>query len=250
MRYRDLVERLGADQPVYGFEAPVGPDGRATLLTLEELADRYVRELRDRQPSGPYYLCGYCWAGALAFEMACQLRQAGQEVALLALIDSACPGDRTTTPLYRRARARARAFLARAGRNLRRLRELEATAMPGFLAERLTNLCTEVVGGVAYRWSRRLQRPLLPAFRDRRGALTQAGRRYRPAAYPGRVTLFRAASPSPGDDPFWGWGRVAAGGVELHEVAGEHLTLMHDPHVAELASRLRHCLDRARASCP
>jgi amino acid adenylation domain-containing protein len=246
LRYRDLVARLGPEQPVYGLEAPVGSDGAAVLCAMEELAARHVKELRERQHRGPYFLCGYCWAGALAFEMACQLRSAGEDVALLALIDSVRPGVRRAGSAHRRARKQLGQFLSRVGRNLRRLGDLEVREMRGFLAQRLVNLATEVAGVSAYRWSRRLQRPLLPTFRQPFGALTQAGRSYRPRVYEGRVTLFRVANLPGMDDPSWGWSGVAAGGVELHDAPGEHLTLMHDPHVDGLAAQLRECIYRAR----
>ena len=67
---------------------------------------------------------------------------------------------------------------------------------------------------------------------------------------PGSVTLFKARLPdSPASaEGTLGWARVATGGVEVHQVPGEHMTMMHQPQVEELARQLRACLDRARAS--
>jgi amino acid adenylation domain-containing protein len=246
LEYRELVGHLDPDQPVYGVEAPPG-DGEAVLRTIEQLASDYVRDLRRQQPSGPYFLCGYCWAGALTFEMARQLRQAGEEVGLLALIDAACPGTRAV-PIAAHVTRRGRSIWTRLSRNLRRLPQLRARAAPQFLWERVVNLGTELVGTLAYSWSVRLRRPLLPAFRRRRQALLYAARSYRPPVYPGRVTLFRArnGTAAAGPPALWGWDRVAAGGVELHEVAGEHLELLKAPRVAELAATLQRCLELAR----
>src|SRR3954468_7974638 len=53
------------------------------------MAACYAQELRAFQPHGPYYLGGYCFGGNVAYEMARQLRAAGEEVALVALLDSA-----------------------------------------------------------------------------------------------------------------------------------------------------------------
>ena len=83
MEYRDLVRHLQPHQAVDGCELPDRPQGEQVLNTLEELAGDRVREVREKQPTGPYFLCGYCWGGVLAFEMARQLRAAGGEVALL-----------------------------------------------------------------------------------------------------------------------------------------------------------------------
>jgi len=58
---------------------------------VEEMATRYLTELRSLQPAGPYCLGGYCFGGYVAYEMARQLDKAGEKTALLLLIDSAAP---------------------------------------------------------------------------------------------------------------------------------------------------------------
>jgi oxalate---CoA ligase len=248
MDYRELVSRLGPDQPVYGFEAPSRTNGQPVLSTLEELAARYLRQMRARQPTSPYFLCGYCWAGALAFEMARQLRAGGEDVALLALIDSKCPGP-DPRRLHRRIGSLVAKIWGLVTQNLRRLVSLKPKAVPSFLQQRIVNIGIRITPVQAYRLSLRFGRPLLPTFRDVYGGLLGAGWIYRPTRYPGRVTLFRAtASGEPRvPDLDWGWNRVAAGGVESHEVIGEHMTLMHEPQVEALAVQLSACIKRARA---
>jgi hypothetical protein len=82
-------------------------------LTVEDIAASYIREVRAVQPEGPYFLGCFCFGGVVAFEMAQQLRAQGQDVALLALLD-------TKRPKYRPKEAdRARqAFHARRLRSL------------------------------------------------------------------------------------------------------------------------------------
>ena len=85
--YRNLVRHLDPEQPVYGLQS-VGLDGRAPpLITVPDVAAHFLRGLRDVQPAGPYLLGGYCFGGVVAVEMAHQLEQAGEEVALLALFN-------------------------------------------------------------------------------------------------------------------------------------------------------------------
>ena len=89
--YRKLWKRLGPDQPMYLLE-PVGLDGVSKPLeTVPAMAERYVSELRGVQPSGPYQLIGFCFGGAVALEMAGLLEAAGEEVALVAVIDGGLP---------------------------------------------------------------------------------------------------------------------------------------------------------------
>ena len=252
MQYRELASALGPDQPVYGFEAPRGSNGEPVLSTIEGLATKYVRQMRAKQPTGSYSLCGYCWAGPLAFEMARQLRAIGQEVGLLALIDSPRPGRRGARRVHRRIQIQSRKLWKLIVKNVHRLAQVEPRVIPSFLRERLVNIVTRLTGVPAYRMSVRLRRPLLPTFRQTRGALLHAEKAYRPEVYPGRVIVFRAraAGTLRLEDHSAGWARLAAGGVEVREVAGEHLTIMQEPYVQTLAAELRDCLYRAGEGSP
>jgi len=86
--YRELANQLGPDQPFFGLQSR-GLDGsEEPLSTIEEMAELYLKEVRTVQPHGPYFLGGYCMGGAVAYEMACQLKASGEEIALLALFDT------------------------------------------------------------------------------------------------------------------------------------------------------------------
>src|SRR5688572_10921850 len=60
------------------------------------MAAQYVKDLRAFQPHGPYYLGGYCFGGNVAYEMARQLMEAGEKVALLVLLNSNPPNSSYT----------------------------------------------------------------------------------------------------------------------------------------------------------
>ncbi len=71
---------------------------------------------------------------------------------------------------------------------------------------------------------------------------------YRPRAYSQRVSLFKV-TPLGGKnarDPTWGWSMLAAGGVEVINLDGEHLTVLRHPHIEGLVRALSGCLARAR----
>ena len=87
--YRELVEKLDADLPVYGLRAP-GVDGECLpLRTIEETGRTQRRAGPSRvQPYGPYHLIGYCYAAVVVFEMARQLVEQGEELAIVGLIDA------------------------------------------------------------------------------------------------------------------------------------------------------------------
>src|SRR5690606_29207624 len=92
--YADLARLLGRDQPLYGLQSR-GLDGLETPFDrIEPMAAHYVSEIRKVQPTGPYYLGGACFGGAVAYEMAQQLRAAGEEIAFLMLLETWPPPRR------------------------------------------------------------------------------------------------------------------------------------------------------------
>ncbi|AUX45576.1 beta-ketoacyl synthase [Sorangium cellulosum] len=90
--YEALSRRLGADQPVYGLQAR-GLDGAEPPRSrIQDMARDYAGAICAAQPSGPYLLGGWSFGGIVAFEVAQELRRRGEQIALLALIDSGAPG--------------------------------------------------------------------------------------------------------------------------------------------------------------
>jgi amino acid adenylation domain-containing protein len=213
---RDVARHFPPDQPVYGFQAPGLEGERAPLARLDSLAQHYVTALRAVQPTGPYYLGGYCVGGAIAWEMARQLEKAGERVALLTLIDTPFPRG----PM----RARVGHWLRVA---LGRLRP-DAGAPAGT--------------------------PPAPVPTDARLnavrlANHRAFHRYRPSRGSGRVALFGLTRPErhPVYAGVESWRRVAIGPVESHSVAATHESLLHPPAAAEVARLLCGSLERTRA---
>ncbi|MEV4286822.1 amino acid adenylation domain-containing protein [Nonomuraea bangladeshensis] len=87
------------DVPVYGLQARglAGPE--PLPRTLDEMAADYLAAVRAVAPAGPYRLLGWSFGGVVAHAMAARLRREGEEVALLALLDSypLLPGERPET---------------------------------------------------------------------------------------------------------------------------------------------------------
>ncbi|MGK8524868.1 amino acid adenylation domain-containing protein [Nocardia asteroides] len=87
--YGGVVEHLDKDRPVYGLQDPHVVAGEPGAHSVDELAERYVAEIRRVQPSGPYHLLGWSLGGAIAHAVAVRLQRAGQRVGMLAMMDSA-----------------------------------------------------------------------------------------------------------------------------------------------------------------
>ena len=247
LRYRPLALRLGTDQPVFGFEAPVAENGYPEVRTMEEIAQAYVEELRRFRPDGPYLLCGYCAAGALTLEMGRQLRASGAAVPLLAVIDGACPGYGRPPSRAVRLLRRVNSFRKRLMRNLRLLPTVAPGELGAFVSDRLGKIVVRALGVPAYKLSVRLRRPLLPVLRHQHGVLSHATQVYQPGRYDGTITLIRSPRIPRGKagTPTLGWERVANRGVELLWVEAHHLTMMQEPFVGEVADHLQTSIDQA-----
>src|SRR5690606_19625686 len=71
-----------------GLQSPALSEPDYLPRSLEEMAARCLAEIRSVQPFGPYHLVGWSLGGLLAHAVAVALQEAGEEVAVLALLDS------------------------------------------------------------------------------------------------------------------------------------------------------------------
>ncbi|POS74239.1 conidial yellow pigment biosynthesis polyketide synthase [Diaporthe helianthi] len=97
------LPRLHLSGAVYGLDSPFLSDPAAfhpAAMTLERAAALYVDEMRRIQPRGPYRIGGWSIGGSYAFEAAAQLlRDHGEVVSCLVLIDAPCPATLPPLPL-------------------------------------------------------------------------------------------------------------------------------------------------------
>jgi amino acid adenylation domain-containing protein len=249
--FHQLSRHLGDEQPFYGLQARELHGPWEPFTRLEDMASHYLSEMVQVQPEGPYYLGGYSLGAFIAFEMAQQLHSQGRPVALLALLDD---GPSLTHD-------RGCWSVAGLGRFLVNF----AYWLPAQVLRKGPKLVLADVCRKLRVWGRRLRQPPRPQQVDVEEVMdvsryTEAGRRmlashyraardYVPSLYPGRLTLFRARTqPLLGShQPDLGWGPLAAGGIDVEVVPGEHDALVNAPAVRVLGERLARALDRARA---
>ncbi|MEP6743438.1 MAG: amino acid adenylation domain-containing protein [bacterium] len=238
--YRPLSRHLGNDQPVFALQAQ-GLDGQARPLTrVEDMAALYIGEMRAFQPDGPYFLLGASFGGLVVYEMAQQLLAQGQQVALLAMLNTNCP----VSTLAKRMRC-----------HLGHLRQygvpFYAREIWRTLKRRLTRQTAErdnADGGKHTALDLEIQkllekRPDVDESLVRTvSAIMDAERDYAPAqkTYPGKITFFWARDAETDyEDNRLAWRRVAQGGFEIHEIPGSHTTMREEPNVGVLVEKLR-----------
>jgi thioesterase domain-containing protein len=250
-----LARWLGADQPCYGLRSHGLEAGEEPLRTVEEMASRYVAEVRQARPAGPYLLAGWSFGGLAAFEMAQQLVAAGEQVALLAIVDTppglageaAVAADGAGEPADGAGQDLAPWLLAIADyvRGLwARDLGLAAADLAGRDPESQLRLFVERARHAEllhHAGSLDQVRRLVAVFRANAGAY----RAYLPRPYRGPIAVFRAAAAEQAAAPDLGWGRFATAPVATLEVPGDHLTLFAEPHVRSLADQLRAAIDAA-----
>jgi thioesterase domain-containing protein/acyl carrier protein len=248
LNYRLLARHLGSDRPIYGLQAQ-GLDGRqAPYFRIEDMAAHYLRDIRTVQPAGPYLLGGASFGGWVAYEMAQQLQAQGESVALLALFDtSAKLSQRRGRPITQRLGEKLTQVDVRIRLHLGNLLELPPAAKLIYLRQRARTLRRKLSSRIwqVLHWSyRSLGQPLPRALGDVKEVGWLAAKNYRPRPYPGRVTLFVAShrAGSDGSHSHLGWQELALGGVEVHPVPGDHVSLLESPQVEVLAAKLRACL--------
>ena len=228
-----LSRHLGLDQPFIAVQA-LDPDASPHIhpQDFHAVAARYIKTIRLVRPHGPYALMGLCAAGKVAFEIAQQLLDAGEEVRLLAVVDTWAPGHWDRLPAQRRVAALGALRSARLRRQLQHI--AEGTLSPlGFLAGRAA---IRRFRNSLFQLARRLglrntvpvgvQNNLFVEYLDRTAAS------YKAQPYPGRVLVFHGPEQPTGRllDPSFGWRELVSGQVDVVAVPADMKTKFVDHH--------------------
>lgn len=245
LNLRHLASLVGSDRSFYGLQARGLYGDEPPHGTFEEMASAYIEEMRSVQPTGPYFIGGFSGGGITAFEMAHQLRAAGEEVGLLLLLDSGLP---QTPPLTSLDRAKVQWLRVR-------------QRGPGYVIDWARN---------RYRWEMEKLRKRFGAEEEpertqdqfHNEAIEKAFRAalplYRMQHYPGSMVLFRPKSDRAyvlGPDRVldsakeWVWDDNGFGAwadtIEVFEMPGDHDSMVLEPNVRVMAAQLHKSLAEA-----
>jgi thioesterase domain-containing protein/acyl carrier protein len=240
LNLRHLAQLIGADRPFYGLQARGLYGDALPHDNFVDAARDYIAEMQQVQPQGPYVLGGFSGGGLIAWEIARQLREAGQEVAQIVLLDTPLP---------------MRPVLSRPDKALIKLAELRAKG-PGYVLEWARNRMEwerrKRAGGPVQDDGPRLHNEAIEA------AFRAALPRYGMQAWQGRVALFR-----PPLDLHWKvtggrWVSSAreyvfddndltrfAPQLQVIEVPGDHDSMVLEPNVRVMAARLKRLIEEA-----
>jgi thioesterase domain-containing protein len=255
--YNDLAQTLETDRPIYGLQS-LGLQGEQLPLNrVDDMAMAYVNALRSVQTEGPYFLAGWSMGGAIAFEMAQILRQANQEVGLLALLDSWLfdENERLTgsvNSLEENAKF-LMAFFQTMGQGVSQnqlhfLREmLQKTPEQAQIKAALT--WAQNVGVMSYDVDVVHLEYVFHVFK----ANWQALWAYHPSLYPGKMVFFKATeekddlSNSPFQMQFQmqRWKNLSSNPIAVYNVPGNHYNMVFMPYIQEMAQLISLALQNA-----
>jgi amino acid adenylation domain-containing protein len=246
-----LPSFLGSDQPLYGLMHQ-GLDGKTVSYTsIEEIAAKYLQEIRTVQPIGPYLLGGYCFGGLVAMEMAQQLFREGEKVSLMFVIElpAVCfpLTSQDASPLPQKEKLTER--LARHFDHISRLDPLEKTA---YILRKTTSLLPRIKARNERRIKKAIlskiylaiRRPLPEELRifHLMNVYSDAMDAYEAPTYPGHLVLCQAEQMpcnSRSD-----WNVAATEGVEIHIVTGAgHANILEEPYIESWAKLLNRHLN-------
>ncbi len=244
IQYRALARRLGEDEGFYGVQS-LGLDNENVPFTnMDDMANRYVDEIRNIQPHGPYYIGGYSFGGRVAFRMAQLLHDAQEEVSLLALIDAWSHVGRHRVSLGR--------WLKLTRERIAGMSSAERTAFVAFWIRRVFQEFVLFpirsrfysIGWSICQWA---GRPMPRFLRNPEEANRHIAKTYRAQPYQGDAVLLQA------DRTDWthadrhdGWRQLVLGGLEVRNIPGIHIQILQEPYVETLAKELKRCMEEAR----
>ena len=263
--YRNLAKRLHPSRSAYGIQ-PLRGSGCPMMHTrIVDMAAYYVQQIRKLQPAGPYLLGGMCAGGVIAFEMACQLQEHGQTVAMVALMDAA--DIQTPEKVWRTTSQRLNRFT-------QSIEQSQSLPWHQRLVQVESTVLTKISNLLRYEMYKRFETirdhfrcNLLRYYLDRNFVIPKflydisfrtlylfAEKDYIPKTiYQGELMLLRATSGDGVDepyiekytDPFLGWEKRTMAKVKVYDVSGGHASMLQNPYVEDLAQTINAYTDQA-----
>jgi thioesterase domain-containing protein len=237
--FRDMAKIATTAGSIIGVDVIKLYEAHPTY-TMAQIAGLCIETIRKYQVRGPYYFCGWSFGGFVAYEMAVQLVNAGDEVGLLVVLDVGNPAPASGLTVSNSLRFR----LTYLGDRLKKYaRNLLDGNFRNFLDDALrfvTPKPDKASWFLVEPVFRMLKQPIPKKFQINNSIVDVACREFRPRFYAGRLVLICAQSRGSefNLEPTLGWNRCVSGPIDIHLVSGDHLSMMEPPNVSQLAEKL------------
>jgi amino acid adenylation domain-containing protein len=242
LNFKNVISNFDDDQPVYGIQG-IGPNGYDNWFeSIEEMAACYIESIIKINPKGPYALAGFSFGGTVAFEMARQLKEQGKKVSIIALLDSHVDSSYYCASLWQKKLLR---YYDRTYRRLDYLIEM-LTSWKGFKmrAKAKKDYILKMYFGQKDILSEQ-EELTIKEFTVANGMVNKIVDRYHLKPQNFEVDLFRAKDDLEYklDAEHLGWKKAALKGVNIHNVPGNHLSIVDPPNDKVLARMIQDILD-------
>jgi thioesterase domain-containing protein/acyl carrier protein len=191
--YNHLGNYMEEDRPIIGISFSRLKGDWEHPVSFEQMAGRYIEEITQYDPEGPYFICGFCYGGVLAFKVASMMKEAGYDVAMLVMMDSASKAVTRNKP-----RVRYNIFQEikiRIGETIKQLKPYPPIKRIGMVFYKVKRFIIYIYGFYTTKlyWiaSKHNIKPLIAVSRGN-GALSYAYNKYKPKHYDGKIHYIKA----------------------------------------------------------
>jgi thioesterase domain-containing protein len=244
LTFHDFSRHLGKNQPCYALQSRGLGGNQKPLAHIQDIAAAHLVDIQCVQAHGSYYMCGSSFGGMVAYEVAQQLHDRGERVALVALFDTYGTGYPKRKPGVSRGNRRLHRYIGDAKKHIQNLTSVNWQARLDYLGYRVPGMFRRLKR-YSINLYQQIRYPLPKDLREVRKANKRANRyQYLAPRFGGHLVLFRASQQPYGviPDPLLGWGAIAGERIEVIEVNGEHDILLWEPQVGIVAKRFQSCL--------
>jgi amino acid adenylation domain-containing protein len=223
--YKELAVALGDNQPVYGLRYVKNED--LQKISVEAMAEKYIKQIKKIQPQGPYNLLGFCYGGAIAYEMAHRLLQDGKDVSLT-VINFVNPGFvQTKTSLSNLVINK-----------MRRLYNMPVKETVSLISRKINNVFNLSNRPVI---SRGENSEVFYNNSSTSNEIKKAINEYKPRPYPGKMVLIRGINYDRYEDKL-GWEHTADGNINVSRIFAPHDLMLKKPNVERVVKQIKNHL--------
>ena len=244
MVFKDLASHMDKNQPVYGVQAIGLSNDEFPPEKLEQIAAKYVHEIKAHNPKGPYLIAGHSAGSLLAYEVGRQLEKSGAKIGMLGIFDYSLESTRKSRSMFKKFVH----FLNNSFRGFWHAIKM-FIQYPADASKYYKNLIKLSVNGLLARFGREIpddDDPAREGFFKIMDAYIKAFRHYELMPFYGKIDLFRSAKKLYylKDKKFLGWHPYAVKGVIIHEVEGDHDHMILGEYSEGFAKKLQKAINR------
>ena len=222
-----MKRSLGENQPLYYLQSPFEIDNHIVFdRGIEGVAGDYLKQMRQIQGSGPYFLGGFSLGGMIAFEIAMQLKQQGSKVALLFLLDPTIPGESFLIGLP-------------IARHVEQLKRLGPRGNLLYVINGMKNLLTKLTFEALWKIGR-ISKKTFPAQ-----AWRSAIKDYPPKVFSDSAVIIRSKDVA--QKSRFDWRSVTSDQSKIHLINASHSEILKRPHITTWVGYLKQYLQEAQA---